>query len=351
MAIKNQNINILVFDSNSSDNTVSIAKEKQAHYSNIYLYTENQKSGLGSAYVKAMKIAIIELKADFVFEFDADGSHQPKYIPAMIALLENGADVVVGSRYVKSGGIPSNWGLHRKLLSILGNWVTRIFFTRKYKDYTSGFRGTKTEFLEKINLEKLISKNYAYKLHLFWELHVLGANIVEYPIEFIDRKKGYSKFPKNNLIESLKVVVTLRIRTLRRYFSICLVGLSGMLLQLLSYNIFRYMIHPVYANIVSIQLAILSNFLLNNKISFCDRRLNHTNKKRRYLIKFIQFNIFSLGSMLGQTVILWLGIGWLGHGVVSENIFVILGIIIGSIYNYFVYSHIIWKRNKKDENY
>ena len=147
--IKDFKISILVFDSNSTDKTVEKIKQAQKLYPNLHLEQEPQKTGLGSAYIQAMQFAMTKLNADIIFEFDADGSHQPKYIRPMLEKIKQGADVVVGSRYVKGGSMPKDWGLHRKLLSGVGNIIARCVLTPKYKDLTSGFRATKTSFLKK----------------------------------------------------------------------------------------------------------------------------------------------------------------------------------------------------------
>jgi len=136
-------MHILIYDSNSPDHTAQIVEQSQQQYKNLHLAMEKQKSGLGSAYAKAITHAINKLNADIVFEFDADGSHQPKYLPAMLDEFSKGADVVVGSRYVKGGKMPSDWSIDRKILSWGGNLISRLFLTWKYKDFTSGFRGTR----------------------------------------------------------------------------------------------------------------------------------------------------------------------------------------------------------------
>lgn len=217
--VGNYQLRILVFDSNSPDGTAQIVAEKQTQYPNITLLSENEKSGLGSAYVKAMQHASDQMNADIVFEFDADGSHRPDYFPLLLRCFDNGADVVVGSRFVKGGSIPTEWAFKRKFLSVAGNWLSRLVLHPSIKDYTSGFRGTRVTALKKINLDKLLSKNYAYKIHLMWELRCSGAKIVEYPINFIDREKGYSKFPKNNATESLSLIFKLRFLAIKRYFT------------------------------------------------------------------------------------------------------------------------------------
>lgn len=206
---------LLIFDSASTDNTQRIVTNLQSTYKRLHIKTEHQKSGLGSAYMQAMRYAMDVLKADIIIEFDADLSHQPHYIAPMIEKLTN-YDVVIGSRYVRGGNIPKHWAWHRKLLSILGNYIARLFLTPKYKDWTSGFRITKSTALQKALPEHFLSKDYAYKLHLFWALHKINSKIYEYPIEFIDRKKGISKLPGNSICDSLKTLFLLRYNSLKR---------------------------------------------------------------------------------------------------------------------------------------
>ena len=205
-------VTILVFDSHSTDQTVEVVRALQQQFANIHLLCEPQKSGLGSAYLQAMTYAWSVLQAELIFEFDADGSHQPQFILPMIDAIEQGHDVALGSRYVKGGRVQVGWPWYRRLVSQGGNYVARFFLTPRYKDFTSGFRATRAEFLQQALVGGLLSKNYAYKIHLLWRLHQLQAKIMEVPIVFIDREAGYSKFPKNNILESLKVVLILRLQ-------------------------------------------------------------------------------------------------------------------------------------------
>ena len=204
---------VLVFDSASTDETQSQVKSLQTQYTNLHLYTEQKKTGLGSAYLKAMRIAMAQLSADVVIEFDADLSHQPHYLAPILNLIKT-HDVVIGSRYVPGGSIPQNWALHRKMLSILGNLVSRCILTPRYKDFTSGFRATRTSALKAALPELFLSNQYAYKIELLWALHLNKARIIEFPIEFIDRTSGESKLPTNSILDSLRILITLRARHL-----------------------------------------------------------------------------------------------------------------------------------------
>ncbi|MCX7121320.1 MAG: polyprenol monophosphomannose synthase [Gammaproteobacteria bacterium] len=213
--IKNYDMGVLIFDSNSPDKTADIVLAYQKNAPNIYLQSEEKKSGLGSAYKKAMQYACDVLKADIVFEFDADGSHRPDYLFSMMEAFTQGADVVTGSRYVKGGSIPKDWALNRKLLSVFGNWAARIILNFKIKDYTTGFRGTRVSALKKINLATIKSTGYAYKIHLMRLLYLSKAIIVELPIAFVDRTEGVSKLPKNNVAESLLLLFYLRFQFIK----------------------------------------------------------------------------------------------------------------------------------------
>jgi len=213
--IKKRFVEILVFDSASTDSTQEKVRALQNQYGHaLHLQTEKKKSGLGSAYMQAMRYAFQHLHADIIVEFDADLSHQPKYLIPLLEAL-NQYDVVIGSRYVRGGSIPKNWGIHRKFLSIIGNQVARLILTMQYKDFTSGFRATRRRVLEEVLPACFLSNHYAYKLHLLWLLHKNKAKIGEIPIEFIDREKGVSKLPTNSIIDSLRVIFTLRYREIK----------------------------------------------------------------------------------------------------------------------------------------
>ena len=327
---------ILVIDDNSPDGTAEIVKDKAKEYGNIYLLPNREKQGLGAAYIKAFQYAIAKLEADVVFEYDADGSHQPQFIPPMVNLLAEKADVVVGSRYVPGGSMPPDWGLFRKFVSFVGNLIARVvLFTPQYTDMTSGFRGTKTKFLEKVDLNNLLSKQFAYKIQLYYELHKLGAKIVEYPIAFIDRDVGKSKFPRNNVRDSLRVVFALRIRDSQKLIKVMLVGGVGTIVQLLAFNLLRAGLSLPLAQNLAIELAIVSNFILNNIWTFKAQSWS--------LVRFVKFNVLSFGSIIIQNIVLLGGVYLLGSSTLIENGLVLLGILLGLIWNYLMYTRVVWK--------
>lgn len=212
--VQKKRLVVLIFDSASKDDTVALVQQLQAQYDWLYLQQEPCKTGLGSAYYQAMHFAHSQLNADIVIEFDADLSHQPKYLLPMLDYIDQN-DVVMGSRYVVGGKLPGDWAVYRKVISKLGNWFARLVLTRKYKDFTSGFRATRKTCLERAIQKPFLSQHFGYKLDFLWRLHQMQATIHEFPIEFVDREKGQSKLPRNSIMESLKVILNLRFHSMK----------------------------------------------------------------------------------------------------------------------------------------
>ncbi len=338
-AISAMDIHVLVFDSNSTDTTPAIVSRLQAVYKNLHLQTEPYKTGLGAAYLQAMRYALNELAADIIIEFDSDCSHQPKYIAPILKTLKT-VDVVVGSRYLPGGSIPRNWGFYRKFLSVLGNTIARLLLTRRYHDFTSGFRATRRQAALQALPTKFLSDNYAYKLEFLWLLHKNNSRIEEYPIEFVDREKGQSKLPRNSIIDSLRVLLTLRFRESRQYVNMCFVGVSGAMLQCFIYNVLRQSMTPFSASQFSVVAAMCSNFTVNNCLVFKRKLRTNMIQKLTSLGLFISYSALMVNL---QSYWLSMGIRILGQGYLKENIIVIIGIILGSFLNYRSYSRIIWK--------
>lgn len=331
-------VHLLVFDSASTDGTPALVASLQASYPRLHLQNETQKSGLGSAYLQAMQFALHALDASVVIEFDADLSHQPKYLVPLLEKIKT-CDCVIGSRYVTGGSIPKNWAWHRKLLSVLGNYIARSILTYKYKDFTSGFRATRRQSLLNSLPKQFLSNDYAYKLQLLWLLHKNKATIYEYPIEFIDREKGESKLPKNSIIDSLRVLFTLRYYELRRYLTMCLIGSIGLIVQLLSYNLLREFLPPFNASQLAVLAAIINNFILNNRYTF----KSTSNWRRSHKIKrATRFLLYSMAIIYLQSNWVRIGVIYLGDGLLCENILLLTSLVFVSFLNYFTYSRHIW---------
>lgn len=209
--IPNYTLHVLVVDDNSPDGTGKIVKKYSSLNKNISLIS-HKKEGLGAAYKRGIQYASAKLKADVVFEMDADFSHNPRYVPSLLQKIDQGFDIVIGSRYVNGGSIPSDWSFLRKANSYFGNVFARhVAGIRKVKDCTGGFRAIKTDILKKINMDTVPAQGYAFQIVFLREIVAQDANILEIPIAFIDRTKGKSKIRLNDIGEFLMVVLRIRI--------------------------------------------------------------------------------------------------------------------------------------------
>lgn len=211
--ISQHTMGILVVDGNSPDGTADLARELAKKYGNINVLVEKEKRGLGMAYILGMKHATEVLKVDAYVEFDGDFQHDPRDIKRLVTELDNGYDYVIGSRYVAGGAVPRGWGLYRKMLSRLGGLFARLVLFLSVKDPTSGLKLTRVaRFVSKLPLseDKILSKRYAYKIHLLYAMIKLGAKVKEVPINFLERGGGVSKAAVKDIFDSLMVVLKLR---------------------------------------------------------------------------------------------------------------------------------------------
>lgn len=209
-----QGFHVLVIDDGSPDGTADIVKELQHAYpSQLFLEERKGKLGLGTAYIHGFKWSI-ERRYDYIFEMDADFSHNPADLPRLYkACKYEGADMAIGSRYVKGGGT-INWPRDRILLSKGGSLYTRIITLMPIRDTTAGFVCYKREVLETINLDEIRFLGYAFQIEMKYATWKLGFKIVEVPILFKDRKYGASKMHKGIIKEGILGVLKLRFYSL-----------------------------------------------------------------------------------------------------------------------------------------
>ncbi|MDO8515535.1 MAG: glycosyltransferase [bacterium] len=208
--IKDHEMLLLVIDDYSPDGTGKIVRDKMKKYKNIYI-SEGKKMGLGAAYSRGFKYAINELKADGVMEMDADFQHDPADVKWFVAEFDNGADYVLGARYISNGSIPKEWSFDRKFLSVVGNMIYQVsLFMWDIHDFTTGYRLARVNgFLGTIDFDKVFSKSFAYKTRLLYEMKRRGAKVKEIPIKFGLRETGDSKMTTNTITESLKVIFSI----------------------------------------------------------------------------------------------------------------------------------------------
>ncbi len=344
-------MHILVVDGNSPDGTAAVVRQLSQKYPNVHLLLEKEKAGLGAAYTFGMKHAMKKMGAEVVIEMDADLQHDPADVKRLIAEIDQGADVAVGTRYIPGGSIPKNWGPHRKFISRFGNIFARLMMgTPKLHDVSTGFRATRVGgVLEKVDLDNLLSKRFGYKLDLYYRLYQLGARIAEVPIKFHQREAGDSKqefanISKNDFIDTLRVVTKIRWQKSQRYIKFAVVGVIGFIVQTVVFEILLganlpLLSLPFNATALSAECAVVSNFILSNFWTFADRKL----KLSQAPSKFIQFNLGSLGSIGAQWLTVRIGTYFFGQGFWPVHVSYIIGIGIGMISNYLVYSRIVWR--------
>jgi glycosyltransferase XagB len=214
--VDGSDINVLVVDDSSPDGTGNLVTDYSKQHSNVYLLTRTKKEGLGKAYIAGFQYAINVLKADILFEMDADLSHNPDDIPRFIQEILNGNDFVIGSRYVEGGSIPADWPPIRKLNSIIGNGVARyIAGIYKVQDCTSGYRAIRADVIKNIDLNALGVKGYSFQMNLLYAAYVKKFKIKEIPIQFTDRLHGKSKLKFSDIREFIFNAFLLRFPKLR----------------------------------------------------------------------------------------------------------------------------------------
>ena len=204
-------VHLLVVDDNSPDGTANLVDKLRADHPNLVLLRRPGERGLGRAYTAGMHYAL-DNGFQIIGTMDADLSHDPAYLPAMLALLRN-CDVVIGSRYIRDGGTV-NWGIGRILLSWLANTFAAILLQIPAHDITSGYRLYRRHALEWIRTTEVKSTGYSFLGELLYRAHRMGARIVEHPIIFHDRTLGVSKLHRREIY--LGALNLLRLRFSRR---------------------------------------------------------------------------------------------------------------------------------------
>ncbi len=208
-------LQILVVDDHSPDKTYEkVCQIMAGKYSNrLHLIIQPKKEGLAKAYISGF-CWCLEHHFDIIIQMDSDFSHDPKYIEIFLDEIKT-YDIVIGSRYVKDGGI-SNWPYFRKFLSYGGNWYARQWLGMKVHDLTGGFRCFRRTTLETIALKEIITVGYAFQIEILYKANLKNSTIKEVPILFNERKKGKSKLSKNIFLEALLNVPLLRLH--KKYF-------------------------------------------------------------------------------------------------------------------------------------
>ncbi len=209
---------VLVIDDNSPDGTGRWCDQQRAKNPHILCIHRPGKLGLGTATMAAMKHAI-QNGYQFVLNMDADFSHSPQYVPALLAGMdppgEPPADVTIGSRYVPGGGV-EGWPLKRRLMSRAVNLYSRWLLGLRPKDCSGAFRCYRTELLAKLDFDDIRSRGYSFQEEILWRLQRLGARFRETPIVFVERQHGVSKIDSGEAMAALRIIFALGVRSILR---------------------------------------------------------------------------------------------------------------------------------------
>jgi dolichol-phosphate mannosyltransferase len=203
----NLQLSILILDDSSPDGTGTIARRLQKKYRNILLLTRPQKTGLGTAITDGFKVFLaLPTPPEYIVTMDADFSHNPKDIPVLISVSQDGNDLVVGSRYCKDGGT-QDWGIMRLAISKVANLITKYAINADISDYTSGMRCYSTKLVREM-IRDLHSQTYEIQIETIRQANLRRSRIKEVPITFVNRKKGKSKLSMNEIRDFVSYILS-----------------------------------------------------------------------------------------------------------------------------------------------
>jgi dolichol-phosphate mannosyltransferase len=212
-AVTDQDYRLLIVDDSSPDGTGEMADEIASEERLVTVIHRAAKEGLGQAYSAGFDHAL-EAGAEIVVEMDADFSHDPADLPRLIAAIDGGADVAIGSRYVKGGSTP-DWPIHRRMISRGGNFYARLMLGIPIRDATAGFRAFRAGALRSLPYRAAEASGYGFQVEMAWRAYQNGLSIVEVPISFRDRTRGTSKMGTGIVLEAMRLVTVWGFRRLR----------------------------------------------------------------------------------------------------------------------------------------
>ncbi len=339
-------MHILVVDDNSPDGTAKEVEQLIKQYKNLHLLQNGEKAGLGAAYIKGMSLAVEKLKPDVMFEMDADGQHDPKKVPEFLQKIDEGNDLVIGTRYSGGGSIPQNWPPIRKIYSVFGNLLVRTIFGRfAIHDWTGGYRAMKIPVFIKEKEEMGQFRGYTFQVSFLHKAVRDGFKVAEVPFHFTDRTLGNSKIaPGEYIVDLLKYVITARINEIvhSSFPKFLMVGGLGFIINAVLYELLvRNTELPIaIANIIAAQFSIFSNFNFNNAWTF---RAQQSTSFFSYMKKIIGFYATSnIGVILIQSGIIQLGDSLYGEHY--YRIYFLIGTFFLLIWNFTFYRKVIWRK-------
>ena len=342
--VKKHTMSYVVVDDTSPDGTGDFVKEYQKTHRNVHIVS-GKREGLGKALLRGMTYAVGHLQADILLQMDADLSHDPKTAPKLLDALDHGATFALGSRYIQGGGIPENWSIIRKIYSVIGNTIVRFgLWHPQVHDWTGGYRAYPRKFYEEIHSEMTPYSGYVFQIAFLHKAIHHGAIMKEVPFHFTDRLYGHSKIaPAEYIFNIYKYILVARFQEIvaGSFGKFLVVGGIGFMLN----AVILILLHnarwsATWANLVGAAVAIFSNFNLNNIWTFRREKISGVGQ---YVMKLLQFYATSaFGVVVIQTGTIWLGVRLSGDRFYF--IYFLLGTALLLIWNYTIYSKVIWKK-------
>jgi len=328
---------VLVVDDNSPDGTAALVATHPEFNESIFLLERPGKAGLGAAYRAGFGWAL-ENGYDRIAQMDADLSHPPERLPALFSALDD-ADVAVGSRYVKGGGV-DNWAWRRRLLSWGGNVYVRAILGTGVHDNTAGYKAFRREALETIDVLASQSNGYSFQIENTWKATQADLRVVEVPITFTDRTVGQSKMSGSIAKEALTRVLVWRFSEVLTFLA---VGGVGYVVDILAFNLFRLVepfksLDPAYARTLAVVLAILVNYIGNRTYTWRDVP---SSDRRRELALFFLFSIIGFGFSLVTLVISHDLLGYTSR--LADNVSAnVVGLALGAVFRFWTYKKFVF---------
>jgi dolichol-phosphate mannosyltransferase len=336
-------VDVLVVDDNSPDGTAGLVADHPDHGTRVWLLERPGKDGLGAAYRAGFAWALAH-GYDRIAQMDADLSHPPDRLPALVSALDD-ADVAVGSRYVDGGGV-RNWSWHRRLLSWAGNRYVRAVLGTGVRDNTAGFKAFRRDALEDIGALTSESSGYSFQVENTWRASQAGLEVAEVPITFTDRTEGQSKMSATIAIEALLRVLVWRYAEV---FMFLAVGGVGYVVDVVAFNVFRSFapfstIDPAYARTLAVVLAILVNYIGNRAWTWRDVA---SEDRRRELSLFFLFSLIGFGFSLVTLLISHDVLGYTSR--LADNISAnVIGLALGAVFRFWTYRRFVFHASGPD---
>ena len=334
--LKEYQVDFIIVDDGSSEEYATLIREITNKYNGALLV--NQSNGGKGAATKAGLLEAYRLGYTLGLQVDADGQHDPDLIAGFVKMTER-YDVIIGSRFIEGGSTP-NFSYRRKIMSKVGNFLIR-YLGGAYvvKDCTSGYRVIRKEVLEKCELSTFPTKGYSFQSWLICELVRKGAVIKEMPIIFNKRLTGDSKLTFGDQLEFLVNIARIRFANSEDFVKYCLVGGSGVLVNLsVYYSLTRFLdINAFLSSPIAIWVSILTNFLLNNYWTFRNRPAN-----KSILSRLLNFHVVAGIAGLINYIMFVVLISLLS---IHDLLAVLFGIVAGIVFNYTGNS--LWTFRKK----